>query len=85
MPYYSRLKRFPRQGRVRTARGIQRLKRQLAGTVPAKRPDTLLLATWNIRDFDSNKFRHGPRETESFYYIAEIVSAFDLVAIQSRK
>ncbi|OYY90437.1 MAG: endonuclease [Sphingomonas sp. 28-66-16] len=43
---------------------------------------SLLLATWNIRDFDSNKFGFGPRRTESFYYIAEIISAFDLVAIQ---
>lgn len=42
----------------------------------------LLIATWNIRDFDSNKFGHGPRLKESFYYIAEIISAFDLVAVQ---
>jgi exonuclease III len=44
--------------------------------------DNLLLATWNIRDFDSNKFKHGPRINESFYYIAEIISAFDIVALQ---
>jgi endonuclease/exonuclease/phosphatase family metal-dependent hydrolase len=43
---------------------------------------SLLLATWNIRDFDSNKFGFGPRRTESFYYIAEILSAFDLIAVQ---
>lgn len=43
---------------------------------------SLLLATWNIRDFDSNKFGFGPRRMESFYYIAEIISAFDLVAVQ---
>lgn len=40
----------------------------------------LRLATWNIREFDSNKF--GSRLDESFYYIAEIISRFDLVAIQ---
>jgi hypothetical protein len=49
---------------------------------PHKTPDALLLATWNIRDFDSNKFGHGPRLPESFHYIAEIVAAFDLVAVQ---
>jgi endonuclease/exonuclease/phosphatase family metal-dependent hydrolase len=45
-------------------------------------PGSFLLATWNIRDFDSNKFGHGKRLRESFYYIAEIISHFDLVAVQ---
>jgi endonuclease/exonuclease/phosphatase family metal-dependent hydrolase len=44
--------------------------------------DSLLLATWNIRDFDDNKFGFGPRRPESIYYLAEIVSTFDLVAVQ---
>ncbi|GAI53295.1 unnamed protein product, partial [marine sediment metagenome] len=44
--------------------------------------DTLLLATWNIRDFDSNKFKHGPRIRESYFYITEIISAFDIIALQ---
>ncbi len=44
--------------------------------------DTILVATWNLRDFDSNKFGHGPRLKESLFYIAEIISAFDVVAIQ---
>jgi endonuclease/exonuclease/phosphatase family metal-dependent hydrolase len=43
---------------------------------------TLILATWNLRDFDSNKFGHGPRLKESFFYIAEVISAFDMVALQ---
>jgi endonuclease/exonuclease/phosphatase family metal-dependent hydrolase len=47
-----------------------------------KSNESLLLATWNIRDFDSNKFGFGPRLAETFYYIAEIISCFDLVAIQ---
>lgn len=41
-----------------------------------------LLATWNIRDFDSNKFGHGRRLDESYLYLAEIISTFDLVALQ---
>lgn len=47
-----------------------------------KSDGALLLATWNIRDFDSNKFGWGPRLPETFYYLAELISAFDLVAIQ---
>ncbi|WP_454798511.1 endonuclease/exonuclease/phosphatase family protein [Novosphingobium lindaniclasticum] len=47
-----------------------------------KRDSSLLLATWNIRDFDSNKFGYGPRREESLYYIAEMISCFDLVAVQ---
>jgi hypothetical protein len=43
---------------------------------------SLMLATFNIRDFDSNKFGFGPRKLESMYYLAEIISAFDLVAVQ---
>jgi endonuclease/exonuclease/phosphatase family metal-dependent hydrolase len=39
-------------------------------------------STWNVRDFDSNKFGQGPRIAESFHYIAEVIAAFDLVAMQ---
>jgi hypothetical protein len=40
----------------------------------------LRLATWNIREFDSGKF--GERLRESLYYIAEILSHMDLIAVQ---
>ncbi len=49
--------------------------------VPERTVDaTLLLATWNIREFDSTKY--GTRDRESLLYIAEIINAFDLVAVQ---
>lgn len=38
------------------------------------------LATWNIREFPSGKY--GSRLPESIYYIAEIISHFDIVAVQ---
>lgn len=38
------------------------------------------LATWNIREFDSNSY--GLRLRESKAYIAEILSHFDLIAVQ---
>lgn len=53
------------------------LRVQLDKEIPEKTAShTLLLATWNIREFGDN------RKTESLYYIAEIISRFDLVAVQ---
>ena len=40
----------------------------------------LLIASWNIREFDSKK--EGGRLSDAFYYIAEILSHFDLIAVQ---
>ena len=84
MPRYSPI-RFWDDGAARE-RALDRLlalRAQLRDeVVPHKRPDSLLLATWNIRDFDSNRFGHGPRLPECFHYMAEIVSSFDLVAVQ---
>lgn len=96
MPYYSHLK--PKQqvedigtaDRKRTISGIQRLRAQKAKEIPTRTlKDTLLLATWNIRDFGNEdkrargaQGRPGPRLEESLYYIAEVISGFDIVAIQ---
>ena len=81
MPDYTALKR--EEDGPRAAERLLALRRQLRKEIPRKTVrDTLLLATWNIRDFDSNKFGHGFRLPESFHYIAEIISAFDLVAVQ---
>ncbi len=66
----------------RCADRLIKLRAALAGIRARKSDATMLLATWNIRDFDSNKFGFGPRLPESFYYIAEIISSFDLVAVQ---
>lgn len=86
MPFYYDLKYDPPfdvEKRDRTATRLLKLRKQVRNEIPPRAvTNTLLLATWNIRDFDSNKFGHGPRLDESFYYIAEIISAFDLVAVQ---
>jgi hypothetical protein len=42
---------------------------------------SLLVATWNIRELGANK-KEGARLFEALYYIAEIISAFDIVALQ---
>jgi endonuclease/exonuclease/phosphatase family metal-dependent hydrolase len=78
MPYYSPIKKV-RDGeeRLRIAEKLLILRRQLDRDIPQKTAtDTLLLATWNIREFGAN------RQTESYHYIAEIISRFDLVAVQ---
>ena len=81
MPFYNRMERTGYRHRASTS--LLRLREQLRDEIPPRTVrDTLLPATWNIRDFDSNKFGHGYRLSESYYYIAEIISAFDLVAVQ---
>lgn len=83
MAMYYEIKRYKEELRIRTVEGLQRLRKRLKEEIPARTVrDTVLIATWNIRDFDSNKFRHGPRITESYHYIAEVISAFDIVAVQ---
>ena len=63
--------------RKRTAERLLSLRQQLDEEVPAKTVnETLLLATWNIRDFGEQ------RTIESLHYIAEIIDHFDLVVIQ---
>jgi len=82
MPHY---RSIPSYGDVERSRVIERLlalRAALDEKVAKPGPDSLLLATWNIRDFDSNKFGHGPRLREAFHYIAEILARFDLVAVQ---
>ena len=49
--------------------------------IPEKKlSGNLILGTWNIRELGNSKY--GGRMPESFYYIAEILSRFDLVAVQ---
>lgn len=67
----------------RTIARLLDLRTALFKDIKRKRDEgSILLASWNLRDFDDNKFKHGPRLPESFLYIAEIISAFDLVALQ---
>lgn len=77
---YTKLRRTPDS--KRTSERLLNMRQTLA-PLHAKRDDSsLMLATWNIRDFDSNKFKWGPRLPETFFYLAEMASCFDLIAIQ---
>lgn len=82
MPFYYAIRNVKDEAvRRRTAQGLLRLQKELDAQVPPRTvTETLLLATWNIREFDSSKY--GFRSQESLHYIAEVVSRFDLVAIQ---
>ncbi len=80
MAFYYSIDSRKKSGR-RTAAGLLRLKDHLGREVPQRTlSDTLNLATWNIREFDSRKY--GTRTEESLFHIAEIISCFDLVAVQ---
>ncbi len=84
MPSYLPIKRWmdPAE-KVRTAERLLALRQKLRSEVRERAGrDALLIASWNLRDFDSNRFGHGHRLRESFYYIAEVISAFDLVVLQ---
>lgn len=70
-----------------TSRRLLELRAQLSAPAPKGIPRrtkdaSLIIGTWNLRDFDNNKFRHGPRRRESLHYIAEILSSFDVCALQ---
>lgn len=67
---------------ARCAERLLAIRERLAPIRARKSDASLLLATWNIRDFDSNKFGWGPRLSETFYYLAEMIACFDLVAVQ---
>jgi len=80
VPFYYTIDNATDAGR-RTATRLLALRDQLDREVPQRTlVDTLLLATWNIREFDSKKY--GRRADEALFYIAEIISRFDLVAVQ---
>lgn len=91
MPYYADLSpdrpgaawAADPEGRRRCIERLLALRRALStdpAAPPPRRTSTLLLATWNIREFDSDTW--GARLPETYAYMAEIVDRFDLVALQ---
>ena len=74
---YSRM--LAEDEKKRTIANLLRLRNGILANVPRKTVDTnLLLGSWNIKNFGTLK----NRTAESLYYIAEIINAFDIVAIQ---
>jgi len=61
---------------------LLRLRTRLKKEIPERNVNrSILLATWNLREFGRNE-KYGQRLNESLLYIAEIVSRFDLIAVQ---
>jgi endonuclease/exonuclease/phosphatase family metal-dependent hydrolase len=89
MPYYYPLLRLPKTERRPVLDGLERLRRgfrqpanpDVIAAIPERDlRSNLLIATWNIREFDSGK--GGRRTDEAIYYLAEVIDQFDLVAVQ---
>jgi len=78
MASYKKIKRIEdAKAKARVVERLLDLRKQLNEQVPEKTAtQTLLLATWNIREFGENRL------PESSYYIAEIIDHFDIVVIQ---
>jgi hypothetical protein len=70
--------------RPRVIRNLVALREQLDRDIPGKdAEDNLLLATWNVRDLGKiNRRGFGSRLPETYFYIAEVLSRFDFVAVQ---
>lgn len=80
MPFYQNIDAGTVEGQ-RTIDRLLKLRDKLKAEIPEKHMESnLLIASWNIREFDSPAY--GNRVEEAFYYIAEIVSKFDIIAIQ---
>ncbi|MDR3471290.1 MAG: endonuclease/exonuclease/phosphatase family protein [Devosia sp.] len=84
MVQYSGMRNWPDAGaRDRTIDRLLALRAGLGKDVTSNNKQVSFhLATWNIRDFGGHRLNPAPRSDESLIYIAEIISAFDLVAVQ---
>jgi len=81
--FYSDLRKFPDTAmRQRCAQRLLKMRSTLAPLRAKRRDGTLMLATWNIRDFGSGRLNPSPRLPETFFYLAEIAACFDLIAVQ---
>jgi hypothetical protein len=79
MPYYKPLELLPSKERVHIIENLQKLRAKLKSELPTRtNRSTLLLSTWNLRKFTNS----DNRLEESYWYIAEIISFFDLIAVQ---
>ena len=62
----------------RTIQKILQIKKHLTDSgIPNKRDDNLLLCNWNLKEFGQSH-----KHPEFYYYIAEIMFAFDLIVVQ---
>jgi endonuclease/exonuclease/phosphatase family metal-dependent hydrolase len=73
---------LPKVARERTAKNLETLRRDLIDKIPARRYEAnLLVATWALRQF-GRPTNIPVDHTESLAYMAQVISSFDLVALQ---
>jgi hypothetical protein len=77
---YTPLRALKLPDRKRVVAGLQQLRIGLENKIPRKGPGSLLLATWNIREFGGTKY--GGRMDDARFFIAECLNHFDLIAVQ---
>lgn len=71
-----------RDDQLRTIEGLLRLKAGLMNDLPPRRTEAnLIVGSWNIVKFGASH----QRLPESYFYIAEVIAAYDLIAIQEVK
>ena len=76
------LSRLSKPVRERTAQGLESLRKDLISRIPARRYESnLLMATWALHQF-GNPARIPVDHAESLFYMAEVISSLDLVALQ---
>lgn len=91
MPFYTQLKsratdsEAARAKKRRVARTLLSLRAALGAHLQSSgsvgdRSKSVRIATWNLREFGGSKY--GGRDFECLYYIAEILSHFDIIAVQ---
>lgn len=74
--------KLKKEDRTRIIKGLIKLRNGLVKEIPMRtQNESLLLATWNIREF-APKNKGGERLMDSYFYIAEIIACYDLVALQ---
>lgn len=73
---------FTNAQKIRTIDNLLILRQYIAKNIEVRKTDrNLILSSWNLKEFGHLK----KRLPESYFYIAEIISNFDLVAIQEIK
>jgi hypothetical protein len=91
MPFYPELKIKEEDSpamklkKQRVISNLQKLRQALATHFRNSRDNpisgkTVKIATWNIREFGGNSYKG--RSFEELYYISEIISQFDIIALQ---
>ena len=73
---------LPKAKRERAAGALRRLRNDLNQTIPARKYESnLLVATWGLREF-GNRNKLPADEPEALFYMAQVMTSFDLVAVQ---